>query len=478
MRDQVHQVNQPSLAPPTRPPFWRNATFLKWAAQIGALVGVAALGFVLIGEALSNMRAQGLSLDWDLLTDPPGIQLGEGIFTHPQTGLEAFYTGAVNMLRVALSGIVAATLVGLVVGVSRLSSNWLASRLATVFVETFRNIPVLVQVVFWFFFASILFPSLGPDSSGPIPGWLLVSRKGVSFAWPFPQETFWQWAVFLGVGLLLARRVYRRRLFRVEEAGEDARPLTWAVVMLLAVAAVGWYAHPLAGAVGWAFGGVAASVRAIPLLAYQVILAAISIYFGQRWIRRFLDSRRSPAGLAKLTDDDYFRMAMAGLVGIVGAAALLMLPGITELGTELVGSLLEFFNRKFDFLRVGAPLAWGQPSVELPGRFPQIADTGMTMTPLLLRDLDGSDAVHVRFCGRDRQRRRSLGSQRPERGGIRAGAAVGAAFQDGDPPAGLPGNTPSLGKSIPESGQEHLAGHRRGLPGDGAGWPDHVQSDR
>ncbi len=381
MRDQVHQVNQPSLAPPTRPPFWRNATFLKWAAQIGALVGVAALGFVLIGEALSNMRAQGLSLDWDLLTDPPGIQLGEGIFTHPQTGLEAFYTGAVNMLRVALSGIVAATLVGLVVGVSRLSSNWLASRLATVFVETFRNIPVLVQVVFWFFFASILFPSLGPDSSGPIPGWLLVSRKGVSFAWPFPQETFWQWAVFLGVGLLLARRVYRRRLFRVEEAGEDARPLTWAVVVLLAVAAVGWYAHPLAGAVGWAFGGVAASVRAIPLLAYQVILAAISIYFGQRWIRRFLDSRRSPAGLAKLTDDDYFRMAMAGLVGIVGAAALLMLPGITELGTELVGSLLEFFDRKFDFLRVGAPLAWGQPSVELPGRFPRIADTGMTMTP-------------------------------------------------------------------------------------------------
>ena len=374
-------MNRPSLAPSKRPPFWRNATFLKWAAQIGVLFGVLALGSVLIGEAMSNMRAQGLSLDWDLLTDPPGIQLGEGIFTHPQTGLEAFYTGAVNMLRVAMSGIVAATLIGLVVGVARLSSNWLASKLATAFVETLRNIPVLVQVVFWFFFASILFPVLEADSSGPIPGWLLVSRKGVSFGWPFPQETFWQWAVFLAVGAWAARRFHRTRIRRTEETGEDTRPLTWALATFLAVAALGWFAHPLAGVLGLVFGVLAGSLGAVPLLGYQVALGAASIYLGWRWISRFLDSRRSPAGLAKLTDDDYFRMAMAGLVGIGGAAALLLAPGITGLVSELVVSLLEFCDQKFGFMRTGAPIAWGAPSVEVPGRFPQIADTGMTMTP-------------------------------------------------------------------------------------------------
>ncbi len=374
-------MNSPSLRPPTRPPFWRNATFLKWAAQIGALVGVVALGGVLVGEAMSNMRAQGLSLDWDLLTDPPGIQLGEGIFTHPESGLEAFYTGAVNMLRVAMSGIVAATAIGLVVGVGRLSSNWLVSKLATIFVETFRNIPVLVQVVFWFFFASILFPALNADSSGPIPGLLLVSRKGISFAWPFPQDTFWQWAVFLAVGLWMARRVHRNRMRRAEETGEDTRPLLWAMGVLLAAALVGWFAHPLAGVVGFAFGLLGASVVAIPLLAYQVMLAALCIYLGQRWIRRFLDSRRSPAGLAKLTDDDYFRMALAGFLGLAAAAVLLTMSGITELGTDVLAALLEFFDSKFEVLRTGAPLAVGQPSVEIPGRFPQIADTGMTMTP-------------------------------------------------------------------------------------------------
>ena len=374
-------VNRLSLTSPTRPPLWRNATFLKWAAQIGALVGLLALGSVLITQAATNMRAQGLALDWDLLTDPPGIQLGEGIFIRPDTGLEAFYTGAVNMLRVALSGIVAATVLGVLVGIARLSSNWLASKLATAFVETIRNIPVLVQVVFWFFLASILFPTLTEDSSGPIPGILLISRKGISFAWPFPQETFWQWGVFLVAGVVAARWIYKSRMRRTEELGEDTRPLTWALAAFGVLALIGWFAHPVAGALGWAFGALAVQVGAIPVLVYQIILAAAALYLGWRWIHRFLGSRRTPAGLAKLTDDDYFRMLLAGLMGAGGAAAIMLFPAAIDLGAGVAQGLLEFFDQKFDFLRTGAPVAMGQPSVEVPGRFPQIADTGMTMTP-------------------------------------------------------------------------------------------------
>ena len=168
---------------------------------------------------------------------------------------------------------------------------------------------------------------------------------------------------------------------RAEELGEDTRPLTWALLTFLAWALVGWFAHPLAGAVGWLFGLLAAQVGAVPVLAYQGLLALLALYLGWRWIHRFLESRRSPAGLAKLTDDDYFRMLLAGVLGIGGAALLLLWPGITELGAGVLQSILEFFDQKFDFLRTGAPLAIGQPSVEVPGRFPQIGDTGMTMTP-------------------------------------------------------------------------------------------------
>ncbi len=354
---------------------------MKWAAQIGVLFGIMALAYVLIGEATANMSAQGLSLDWDLLTDPPGIQLGEGIFIKPDTGLEVFYTGAVNMLRVAMSGLVAATVVGVVVGIARLSSNWMASKMATVFVETIRNIPVLVQVVFWFFLASILFPTLEEDSSGPIPGLLLVSRKGVSFAWPFPQETFWQWGAFLVLGALAARWIYRRRMLQAEELGEETRPVVWALAIFAVCALVGWFAHPLAGVLGLLFASLAGGVGAVPLLGYQVILALAALYLGWRWIHRFLESRRSPAGLARLTDDDYFRLILAGVLGIVGAVALMLFPAVTDLAAGILRGILEFLDQKFELLRAGAPVAIGQPSVEVPGRFPQIAGTGMTMTP-------------------------------------------------------------------------------------------------
>ncbi|MXX01744.1 MAG: ABC transporter permease subunit [Acidimicrobiia bacterium] len=168
---------------------------------------------------------------------------------------------------------------------------------------------------------------------------------------------------------------------RAEALGESTRPGTWALAAFLAWAVVGWFAHPLAGAFGWLFMLLAASVGAIPVFIFQVILALVSLYLGWRWIHRFLESRRSPAGLAKLTDDDYFRMILAGVLGAGGAAVLMLLPAATEVGTNVLQYLLEFCEQKFEFLRSGAPLAIGSPSVEVPGRFPQIAGTGLTMTP-------------------------------------------------------------------------------------------------
>ncbi len=365
----------------TKPPLWRNATFLKWATQIGVLVGLVALGWILINTALTNLRLQGLSLDWEFLTDPPGIRLGEGIFTQPNSGLEAFATAIVNMLRVTASGIVAATILGVLIGISRLSSNWLLSKAATLYVETIRNIPLLIQIVFWFFLMTLFFPTLEPEGTGPVPGWLLITRKGVSIPWLFPTEVFWQWFVFVALGAWAARWVYRRRITLLEETGRDTYPGRWAVGVFVAFALVGWFLHPIAGALGWIWGLIALIIAAIPVLGFQIVFAAISIWLGVRWIRRFLDSRRTPAGLARLTDDDYFRMGLAGVLGLAGAAVFLFAPALTRLITDVTHFVFAFLDQKFDFLRTGVPLRLGRPDVVVPGRFPQLADTGMTMTP-------------------------------------------------------------------------------------------------
>lgn len=366
-------------APQVKPPIWRNSTFLKWAAQIAVLIGLLALFLLLGTQAASNLEAQGRGFTWDFLTDPPGIQLAEGIFIQPETGLQALATGVVNMLRVTASGILAATIIGVVVGVSRLSSNWLLNRLATVFVEIIRNIPLLIQIVFWFILSTQVFPDLGADDVGA--RWLVVSNGGISIPWFFPTETFWQWFAIFAVGGVGAGWIFRKREALREETGADTHAVRYALLTLAGAAILGWFIHPVAGALGWIWQLIAGVIAAVPPIVWQIGFAAIGVYLAVRWIRKFLDSLRSPAGLAKLTDDDYFRIGLVGFVGLVAAGVFLFVPSVTELITDTAEFIFRFLDQKFDFLRTGSPLRFARPEVIVPGRFPRIGDTGMTLTP-------------------------------------------------------------------------------------------------
>ncbi|HSJ28029.1 MAG TPA: ABC transporter permease subunit [Acidimicrobiia bacterium] len=362
-----------------RPPPWRNVTFLKWAAQLVVLAGLIALAWILGSQAAANLQAQGRSFGWGFLTRPAGIQIGEGIFTRPANAIQALQTGAVNMFRITFSGIIAATVLGVIVGVARLSSNWLVNRLASFYVEALRNIPLLVQIVFWFFVATQTFP--GVDGAREGETWLLVTNKGVSIPWFYPTATFWQWIVFVVAGVVVARLVYRSRIDRLERTGEDTYPARWAVLTFLGISLIGWFGHPIAGALGWLWQLAAAIVTTIPLLGWQLLLAAVAILAAVRWIRRFLSSFDSPAGRAKLTDDDWFKVGLGGVVGVAFALFVLRFPAVVGFGVDVVEFILRFLDQKFDFLRSGSPLRFARPDVVVPGRFPQIGPSGMTMTP-------------------------------------------------------------------------------------------------
>ncbi len=94
-----------------RTPLWRNAAFLKWSSQLFVLL--VTLGFfVILGrQAFANFSASGTTFDLDFLTDPIGVFLREGIDTEPDSSIRALTVGAMNTLRVAITGIIAATLV-------------------------------------------------------------------------------------------------------------------------------------------------------------------------------------------------------------------------------------------------------------------------------------------------------------------------------------------------------------------------------
>src|SRR4030095_14351021 len=131
------------MSPPI--PFYRNVRVLAWLGQVGFALGVVGLGWLLLTTMLGNLQKQGIPISFAFLPQPAGFGISEGLpFQPSQSYLTAFGVGVVNTLRAAVTGIILATLLGIGIGVARLSRNWLLERLATLYVETFRNVPLLL----------------------------------------------------------------------------------------------------------------------------------------------------------------------------------------------------------------------------------------------------------------------------------------------------------------------------------------------
>ncbi len=390
-----------------RPPLWRNITVVKWAAQIAFLAFFVWLFWILITQAASNLRATGIPFTWGFLGEPLGVKLGEGFNTDPATGLEALAVGMVNMLRITVSGIVAATILGTLIGIARLSSNWIVSQVANAYIEFFRNIPLLVQIYFW----NALVVALGElsvDDAGT--GWFFASAKGIAIPWLNPEAGRWQYMALILLGAFVARQVYKWRVRILENKGVETHAMSWALVVFASFLILGWLVHPIMGVLGWLWSAMAWLFGNVPVWIFQVLLAALAIWLAYRFIANFLDERRTPAGLAKLTDDDYFRLIVAGLLGLAGALFFLLGPGQATVSQVLgrtrtfqmnwgLEPLFEFLASKFDFSG-GAPLDFSRPEVVVPTRFAQYStEVGKAFTPAFVAVWVGVTLYTAAFIG-------------------------------------------------------------------------------
>ncbi|MXZ69172.1 MAG: hypothetical protein F4Z17_09430 [Acidimicrobiia bacterium] len=316
--------------------------------------------------------------------------------------------GMVNMLRVTWSGVIAATILGTVIGISRLSSNWIVSRIANAYIEFFRNIPLLVQILFWQALIVGLLPDLTPEMEGS--RWLFASPKGIAIPWLTPLAGRWQYTVILILGVVAARWVYRRRIALQEREGHDTHAFAWSIGTFAVFLVGGWFAHPAAGVLGWLFTALAWVAAAVPVTGLQLVLAALAVSLAALYIVRYLRRLRSPAGMAKLSDDDYFRLVVAAVVGIgvilffvsgAGQATLSSVLGRTlwyqmNWGFE---PLFDFLASRFDFSG-GAPLRFTLPEVVVPTRFPQYShEVGKALTPGFLAVWLGVTLYTAAFIG-------------------------------------------------------------------------------
>ncbi|MDJ0804313.1 MAG: amino acid ABC transporter permease [Desulfobacterales bacterium] len=168
--------------------------------QIGVLALVGLLGYYLMSNTLANLERQNIATGLGFLQKQSSFEIGESLISYSaaDTYFKALLVGALNTLLVSFIGIVLTVILGTFIGIARLSTNWLVSRLAAVYIEVFQDIPILLQLFFWYAFFYEILP--GPRQAlNPFNGVFLCNR-GLIFGIPAAHPAF----LYMGIAFIAA----------------------------------------------------------------------------------------------------------------------------------------------------------------------------------------------------------------------------------------------------------------------------------
>ena len=241
--------NSPTTAPPRAPPkkrdwSWRSRAVRALVYQVLALLLIGLALWFLASNTLLNMRVRGIQSGFDFLTGPAGFDIGEKLIPYSPADpyWHAFLIGVLNTLKVAVIGIVLTTILGTLLGIGRFSSNALVRGLCYGYVELFRNVPILLQLLMWYLLLVQSLPLPGQQKS--LFDLFFVSNGGISYPVPVWSAAYALAAAGAVLGVVLGwwwARMARRHF----EATGRPRPVVWPAIGLVIVGAIS----------GWALGG-------------------------------------------------------------------------------------------------------------------------------------------------------------------------------------------------------------------------------
>jgi general L-amino acid transport system permease protein len=201
------------MAAPTtlEPPRRRILTWRRFGAgllQLGLFLLLLWVAQAIAQNVAANLRARNIASGFGFLEQPAGFGISQTLIAYSEASSygRAFLVGILNTLLVAVVSIALATMLGLLIGIARLSPNWLVSRLAAAYVEVLRNIPLLLQLFFWYF--AVLRPLPGPRQSLDLGGAVFLNNRGLFL----PDINLANGAVFVLTGACLTVAVLLRRL--------------------------------------------------------------------------------------------------------------------------------------------------------------------------------------------------------------------------------------------------------------------------
>lgn len=232
-----------ATAQSTKPPLWRDIRVLRVAGQI-LFVIAAVIVFQQIWLNLDyNYSRQGIDSGFGFLGSRSGFQISESVLDYGPNKRyqDVIVAGLANtVILIAIPGIILASILGLLVGVGRLSTNWIVRKLSQGYVEILRNTPVLVLIIIFYVAAVLALPRV--ENGWKIPGLMHLSQRGMAITFPKAQSGFVAWLAILVVGFVIARLVRRWRVRLNEATGDSTYPFLFFLGTFLLIAIAGAFA--------------------------------------------------------------------------------------------------------------------------------------------------------------------------------------------------------------------------------------------
>jgi general L-amino acid transport system permease protein len=220
-----------------RPPLWRDVRVLTWTFQLAVVAVAVVIGAWLWDNFQVNSDRLNLPANLNYLEQPAGFPIPGSDFRQTQPVRDALVEGLFNTLRLAVTGIVLATVLGTLLGIARLSQNFLVRKSAQVYVEFVRNVPLLVLIVL--FYTAVALNALpAPNRSWEVGPLAVLNVRGASLFW-FEGEN-WKAVVTIVAAAITAALVARWRRSVSDRTGQPARSGLWALGVAAAVFVVVW----------------------------------------------------------------------------------------------------------------------------------------------------------------------------------------------------------------------------------------------
>ena len=218
---------------PAKPPFWNNPQVRAVAFQVIALIATVTFGLYIFTNTQANLQRLGIASGFDFLSSPAGFDIIQSLVPYSAASSygQVFWVALFNTLLVAILGVILATLLGFIIGVARLSKNWLIARLALIYIETFRNIPLLLQIFFWYFAVLRAMPS--PRQSLSLGEAAFLNIRGLYLPAPQFEPGFGWVLVALGIAVILTTLLVRWARQRQAATGQQFPVVSAALVLVL-----------------------------------------------------------------------------------------------------------------------------------------------------------------------------------------------------------------------------------------------------